>query len=118
MREWEEWEGTGEGMQEDDTEITIMPCLSWLKIRKSGSLQALPDFLWKISTLHRLTIKRCTILERRFGKGGSEFPKISHIPNMKIGYETIREDGVWKPPLSTESDIVALTNFFNQILSS
>ncbi|XP_062008545.1 putative disease resistance protein RGA4 [Rosa rugosa] len=92
---WEEWEGV------DSQNIRIMPCLSSLEVRKCEKLKALPEFLWK-TPLKSLTIVDSPILHsvyyggnhRQWTTYGAEpapinegFNKISHIPNIKIGYE-------------------------------
>ncbi|BBN68920.1 NB-ARC domain-containing disease resistance protein [Prunus dulcis] len=46
MSNWEEWEGVEEWTKED-SEITIMPCLSELRIGGCELLKALPDFIFK-----------------------------------------------------------------------
>ncbi|KAM1697946.1 hypothetical protein ACFX2K_029472 [Malus domestica] len=79
---WEEWEGVG-GWKKEESEITIMPCLSYLEIYFCPHLKTLPDFLCKVP-LQNLIVNRCSrILEKRCEEGsGEEWPKISHIPNI------------------------------------
>ncbi|TQD78501.1 hypothetical protein C1H46_035930 [Malus baccata] len=92
MWEWEEWKGVEE-WKEEDSHITIMPCLSSLQILHCYRLKTLPDFLRK-TPLQTLDILRCGSLARGCRKGrGKEWPKISHIPNIKI-----------YPPLDSDSD--------------
>ncbi|ONI35602.1 hypothetical protein PRUPE_1G545200 [Prunus persica] len=75
MEEWEEWEGVEEWTKED-SEITIMPCLSELRIVSCELLKALPDFLFK-TPLQTLDISSSWRL--------SEWAKISaEIPNISI----------------------------------
>ncbi|KAM1875190.1 hypothetical protein EV1_042320 [Malus domestica] len=66
----EEWEVGVEGWNKEDSEISIMPCLSSLEIRFCKGIKTLPDFLWK------------TPLQEQ--GSGEERPKISQIPNIKI----------------------------------
>ncbi|XP_062008539.1 putative disease resistance protein RGA4 isoform X1 [Rosa rugosa] len=96
--QWEEWEGV------DSQNIRIMPCLSSLEVRGCEKLKALPEFLWK-TPLKSLTIVDSPILRSVYYGGnnirwttyGEEpaptnegFNKISHIPNITIGYERDR----------------------------
>ncbi|XP_068311654.1 putative disease resistance protein RGA3 [Pyrus communis] len=78
----EEWEGV-EGWKKEESEITIMPCLSYLEIYFCRNLKTLPDFLCKVP-LQNLIVNRCSsILEKLREEGsGEEWPKISHIPNI------------------------------------
>ncbi|KAM5574885.1 hypothetical protein ABKV19_014037 [Rosa sericea] len=77
MYEWEEWAFL--------SEITIMPRLSFLQIVHCPKLKALPDFLYKITALRTLEIKRSPILEGEYEKDvGKEWHNISHIPNLTI----------------------------------
>ncbi|XP_050141348.1 putative disease resistance protein RGA3 isoform X7 [Malus sylvestris] len=82
MDNWEEWEGV-EGWKKEESEITIMPCLSYLEIYFCPDLKTLPDFLCKVP-LQNLIVNRCSrILEKRCEQGsGEEWPKISHISNI------------------------------------
>nr|XP_028962705.1 putative disease resistance protein RGA3 [Malus domestica] len=83
MEAWEEWKGVAE-WKEEDSHITIMPCLSSLKFENCESLKTLPDFLRK-TPLQTLVINHSGNLARGCQKGrGKEWPKISHIPNIKI----------------------------------
>ncbi|XP_021813077.1 disease resistance protein RGA2-like [Prunus avium] len=77
-----EWEGVEEWTKED-SEITIMPCLSELTIRHCPLLKALPDFLFK-TPLQTLEILYSRRLSERYQKGNGEWAKISHIPNIRI----------------------------------
>ncbi|CAN6722081.1 unnamed protein product [Malus baccata var. baccata] len=80
----EEWEVGVEGWNKEDSEISIMPCLSSLKIHYSKGIKTLPDFLWK-TPLQELIIEGCPSLSERYKQdSGEERPKISHIPNIKI----------------------------------
>ncbi|XP_062023862.1 putative disease resistance protein RGA3 [Rosa rugosa] len=84
MPEWEEWEGVEEGWKEDSN-ISIMPCLSSLQIDSCDQLKTLPDFLRKTSLLQNLTISGCRTLAENCQEGsGKEWPKISHVPNIEI----------------------------------
>ncbi|KAM1118433.1 hypothetical protein ACFX11_042823 [Malus domestica] len=80
----EEWEVGVEGWNKEDSEISIMPCLSSLKISFCEGIITLPDFLWK-TPLQELIIDDCPSLSERYKQdSGEERPKISHIPNIKI----------------------------------
>ncbi|XP_040361433.1 putative disease resistance protein RGA3 isoform X2 [Rosa chinensis] len=83
--ELEEWNGM-EGWKEEDSDITIMPCLSSLRIMDCSNLRLLPDFLQR-SQLQSLEIIGSWILARCCEEGrGREWPKISHIRNIKVEY--------------------------------
>ncbi|KAM1118439.1 hypothetical protein ACFX11_042828 [Malus domestica] len=80
----EEWEVGVEGWNKEDSEISIMPCLSSLEIRFCKGIKTLPDFLWK-TPLQELIIEDCPSLSECYKQGsGEERPKISQIPNIKI----------------------------------
>ncbi|XP_068313516.1 putative disease resistance protein RGA3 [Pyrus communis] len=84
MSALEEWEVGVEGWNKEDSEISIMPCLSSLEICSCKGIKTLPDFLCK-SKLQDLFIFDCPSLSERCKHGsGEEWPKISHIPNIKI----------------------------------
>uniref|UniRef100_A0A2N9H525 NB-ARC domain-containing protein n=1 Tax=Fagus sylvatica TaxID=28930 RepID=A0A2N9H525_FAGSY len=90
----EEWIGF-EGMrEEEDNGITIiMPRLQQLQIELL-ELKSLPDFL-RTTPLKELEIDECPILSKRYERGiGEEWPKISHIPNIKIDGEYVQRDGL------------------------
>ncbi|CAN6582730.1 unnamed protein product [Malus baccata var. baccata] len=79
-----EWEVGVEGWTKEASEISIMPCLSSLEISLCPLLKTLPNFLCK-TPLQDLIIKDCLRLFKRCKQGsGEEWPKISHIPNIKI----------------------------------
>ncbi|XP_050159594.1 putative disease resistance protein RGA3 [Malus sylvestris] len=105
MEAWEEWKGVEE-WKEEDSHITIMPCLSSLDIIDCSQLTTLPDFLRK-TPLQILHIIHCGNLARGCQKGrGKEWPKISHIPNIYIDFERIveAEDAVELPERPSTSD--------------
>ncbi|KAL9451700.1 hypothetical protein AB3S75_013301 [Citrus x aurantiifolia] len=84
MFELEEWDygitRTG------NTFINIMPRLSYLEIYLCRKLKALPDHIHQTTTLKKLRIEGCDLLEERYRKGeGEDWPKISHIPNLHFG---------------------------------
>ncbi|XP_017180012.3 putative disease resistance protein RGA3 [Malus domestica] len=93
MGNWEEWEGV-EGGKKEESEITIMPCLSYLEIDACFSLRTLPDFLCKVP-LQNLIVNRCSnILEKRCERGsGEEWPGISHIPNIQ--WRSVGASAAW-----------------------
>ncbi|XP_061998365.1 putative disease resistance protein RGA3 isoform X2 [Rosa rugosa] len=77
-----EWEGVG------DCSWEIMPRLSSLGVYECPSLKALPDFLWRtpLRKLHIRDIASDAILPNVYQReGGEEWPKISHIPEIRIG---------------------------------
>ncbi|XP_070682819.1 probable disease resistance protein RF9 [Malus domestica] len=105
MDAWEEWKGVEE-WKEEDSHITIMPCLSFLEFWNCSQLKTLPDFLRK-TPLQTLVIRRCGNLARGCQKGrGKEWPKISHIPNIRIDGKRIveAEDAVELPERPSTSD--------------
>nr|XP_028962326.1 disease resistance protein RGA2 [Malus domestica] len=84
MAALEEWEVGVEGWNKEDSEISIMPCLSSLQISDCDYIKTLPDFLCK-TPLQDLIIEACPRLSERCEQSsGEEWPKISHIPNIKI----------------------------------
>ncbi|CAN6582746.1 unnamed protein product [Malus baccata var. baccata] len=84
MSTLEEWEVGVEGWNKEDSEISILPCLSSLEISDCKGIKTLPDFLWK-TPLQELIIEGCPSLSERYKQdSGEERPKISHIPNIKI----------------------------------
>ncbi|KAM2913770.1 hypothetical protein COP2_044386 [Malus domestica] len=107
MWAWEEWKGVEE-WKEEDSHITIMPCLSSLQIYSCPQLKTLPDFLRK-TPLQRLHIFHSGYLARGCQKDrGKEWPKISHIPNIRIYGKRIveAEDAVELPERPSTSGIV------------
>ncbi|CAN6559353.1 unnamed protein product [Malus baccata var. baccata] len=88
MLNWEGWEGV-EGWKKEESEITIMPCLSYLEINCCPDLKTLPDFLCKVP-LQNLIFNTCSSIFEKCCKQGSgdEWPKISHIPNIHFLSET------------------------------
>ncbi|CAB4297911.1 unnamed protein product [Prunus armeniaca] len=83
MPNWEEWEGVEEWTKED-SEITIMPCLSKLEMEWCPLLQALPDFVFK-TPLQTLRIGGSERLLERYQEGNGEWAKISATnPNIRI----------------------------------
>ncbi|KDO37407.1 hypothetical protein CISIN_1g011015mg [Citrus sinensis] len=81
MKELEEWDfGTA-----IKGEIIIMPRLSSLSIDGCPKLKALPDHLLQKTTLQKLWIWGCPILEERCRKEtGEDWPLIRHIPKISI----------------------------------
>ncbi|TQD86982.1 hypothetical protein C1H46_027496 [Malus baccata] len=105
--EWEEWKGVEE-WKEEDSHITIMPCLSSLQLDECPRLKTLPDFFRK-TPLQTLDIRACGNLTKGCQKGrGKEWPKISHIRNIYIDRKRIVEveDAVELPERPSTSGIV------------
>ncbi|KAK9228749.1 hypothetical protein WN944_021705 [Citrus x changshan-huyou] len=80
MRNWEEW---------DDCEITggktIMPSLRYLSIEYCDDLKALPDYILGSTSLYKLDIYESHHLNNRYNnETGPDWPKISHIPNIRF----------------------------------
>ncbi|KAI5337435.1 hypothetical protein L3X38_016706 [Prunus dulcis] len=103
MLMWEEWEGMTGWSEEEDSQktITIMPCLSSLLIHDCRVLRTLPNFL-RNTPLKELVIEVGVIfiflapVAQGCRKGRGEWPKISHIPNIKVGKEFVQNDGVYE----------------------
>ncbi|XP_008219361.2 PREDICTED: putative disease resistance protein RGA1 [Prunus mume] len=93
MEEWEEWEG----VEEEDSKITIMPSLLKLEIGYCERLKALPNFLGK-APLRELRIdgEDCPILAQWFEtRCGMEWLKnASQVQNIKIQGKFVKKDGV------------------------
>ena len=66
-----------------------MPRLRSLTIEICAKLKSLPG----TTPLKELLIYYCPLLHERCEKGtGEDWPKISHIPNMKIDYKYVQRD--------------------------
>ncbi|KAL6297113.1 hypothetical protein ACE6H2_005255 [Prunus campanulata] len=84
MEQWEEWEG----VEEEDSKITIMPSLLKLEIESCHRLKALPNFLWK-TPLRELDISGCSWnLEMEWVN------KASQVLNIEINGKFVKKDGV------------------------
>ena len=98
LEEWEEWDGIGGTMREEEAQesgvtITIMPRLQNLQFWKCPMLKSLPDFL-PTTPSNNLEIWSSPILsECCRTEIGDQWPKISHIPNIKIDDTYVRRDG-------------------------
>ncbi|CAB4297756.1 unnamed protein product [Prunus armeniaca] len=93
MEEWEEWEG----VEEEDSKITIMPSLLKLEIGYCERLKALPNFLWKTPLRELIIVGRdCPILAQWFEtRCGMEWLKnASQVQNIKIQGKFVKKDGV------------------------
>ncbi|WOG99105.1 hypothetical protein DCAR_0518453 [Daucus carota subsp. sativus] len=85
MRNLEEWNMSSAKSEGDESNMQVMPLLRHLKISECDKLQALPETLLHLSTsVRRLSIKNCTILQQRYRRGGDERKKISHIRKIKL----------------------------------
>ncbi|CAB4267249.1 unnamed protein product [Prunus armeniaca] len=91
MVQWEEWEG----VEEEDSKITIMPSLLKLEIIDCIKLKALPNFLWK-TPLRELIIVGGDGLAQWFEtRCGMEWLKnASQVQNIKIQRKFVKKDGV------------------------
>ncbi|XP_024040912.1 disease resistance protein RGA2-like [Citrus clementina] len=68
----------------EDHRTTAIPRLSSLEISCCPKLKVLPDYLLRTTTLQKLTIWGCPLLENRYREGkGEDWHKISHIPHIK-----------------------------------
>ncbi|KAL4625958.1 hypothetical protein ACB092_05G061500 [Castanea dentata] len=105
MAEWEEWDGIGGTMREEEAQesgvtITIMPRLQKLEIWTCPKLKSLPDFL-PTTPLKKLQILDSPILSKCCkAEIGDQWPKISHIPNIQIDFRYVRRDGRPKQKLN------------------
>ncbi|KAI5337436.1 hypothetical protein L3X38_016707 [Prunus dulcis] len=103
MPMWEEWEGMTGWSEEEDSQktITIIPCISSLLIIDCRVLKTLPNFL-RNTPLKELVIEGSVVFNflapvaQGCRKGRGEWPKISHIPNIKVGKEFVQKDGVYQ----------------------
>uniref|UniRef100_A0A7N2LL66 R13L1/DRL21-like LRR repeat region domain-containing protein n=1 Tax=Quercus lobata TaxID=97700 RepID=A0A7N2LL66_QUELO len=104
LRNWEEWIGMG-GIGEEEEEndngivtipiiIKIMPRLQSLKIFYCYNLKLLPDYLCTAPLLKELEIFGSLLLEESYKTGtGENWPRISHIPNIILGWVYVQIDG-------------------------
>lgn len=91
LGKWKVWEGSVRSTEEDIS-CRIMPCLLSLKINSCFCLDVLPNFLKK-TPLQNLTITNSKVLQDHYIVGtGKKWDKISHIPDIKINFESIRRD--------------------------
>ncbi|CAB4303372.1 unnamed protein product [Prunus armeniaca] len=94
---WEEWEGmTGWSEEEEDSQktITIMPRLSSLRMIDCLSLKTLPNFLRNTPVKELVIDAYCLAQGCRKVRG--VWPKISHIPNIKVGKEFVQKEGIYQ----------------------
>ncbi|XP_016652151.1 PREDICTED: putative disease resistance protein RGA3 [Prunus mume] len=99
MPMWEEWEGMTGWSEEEDSHktITIMPSLSSLQITDCRVLKTLPNFLRNTPLKELVIDEECSpALAQGCRKGRGEWPKISHIPNIEVGFEFVQKDGVYQ----------------------
>ena len=89
---WEEWNGIG-GKEDCIRRFTIMPRLQHLAIWVCPKLKLLPNY-FHTAPLQNLKIFYSPFLKERCKRGtGEEWPKISHIPNIKIQFNCVQIDG-------------------------
>ncbi|XP_021806445.1 putative disease resistance protein At3g14460 [Prunus avium] len=98
LPKWKEWEGMTGWSEEEDSHktITIMPCLSSLRIGYCGLLKTLPNFLQNTPLKELVIGFSCQILAQGCRKGRGEWPKISHITNIKVDKEFVQKDRVYQ----------------------
>ncbi|XP_030965179.1 putative disease resistance protein RGA3 [Quercus lobata] len=85
LSNWEEWIVTNP---------IIMPRLQSFKILGCEKLKSLPDDLFTASSLKELEIVGSPLLEERYRRGtGENWPKISHISNIRLGRKYLQIDG-------------------------
>ncbi|KAG5227353.1 disease resistance protein [Salix suchowensis] len=79
------------GLTSLPNQICYLTSLSFLFIWDCPDLVSLPDGLQSLSNLSRLIIHECPELEKRCKKEeGEDWPKISHIPKIKLNDEVIQ----------------------------
>ncbi|KAF9660614.1 hypothetical protein SADUNF_SadunfUnG0007700 [Salix dunnii] len=103
MREWEEWEG--EGRRNEDK--TIMPSLLSLRILGCPKLKALPDYIFQSTTLEKLRIYQCPILEEQLKEGGKGWPNTSHTPDITF---KLKRNNMGKNANKMDGDLVHAFN--------
>ncbi|XP_065872896.1 putative disease resistance protein RGA3 isoform X2 [Euphorbia lathyris] len=68
--------------------------LQRLQIYQCGSLASIPEWMGNLVMLQDLTINYCPQLSERCKNNMAEdWPKISHIPNITIGFQSIQRNG-------------------------
>ncbi|XP_031255735.1 putative disease resistance protein At3g14460 [Pistacia vera] len=83
MWEWEEWDY--EITKNDEKDITIMPCLRFLHMICCPQLKGIPNSLLQSSTLEKLELYECPILQQRCEKErGDYWAQISRIRHIEI----------------------------------
>ena len=93
--------GTGEEEKENDNGIVttpiiikIMPRLQSLKIFYCYNLKLLSDYLCTAPLLKELEIFGSLLLEESYKTGtGENWPRISHIPSIILGWVYVQIDG-------------------------
>ncbi|KAG5227325.1 disease resistance protein [Salix suchowensis] len=79
------------GLASLPNQIGYLKSLSCLEIQDCPNLVSLPDGLQSLSNLSQLTINNCPELAKRCKKEkGEDWPKISHIPDIKINKKPIQ----------------------------
>ncbi|KAH7547524.1 hypothetical protein FEM48_Zijuj01G0319000 [Ziziphus jujuba var. spinosa] len=69
--------------------LTTMPCLHSLEIVDCLGLEELPDFIQRIP-LQKLTIRECGFLSHARQRRGTQWFKISHVPNIRIDSKGVK----------------------------
>ncbi|CAB4267259.1 unnamed protein product [Prunus armeniaca] len=91
MVQWEEWEG----VEEEDSKITIMPSLLKLEIINCIKLKALPNFLWKTPLRELIIFGEDCLAEWFETRCGMEWLKnASQVQNIEIQGKFVKKDGV------------------------
>ncbi|KAJ4847528.1 hypothetical protein Tsubulata_003952 [Turnera subulata] len=70
------------GLSSLPDEMGSLTSLSRLELRWCPKLKSLPEGLQNLMELKELTIQKCPHLERSCKKGGRDWKKIAHIPNI------------------------------------
>lgn len=85
MRNLQEWNFTSAGCEVDESNMRIMPVLRHFKVSECDKLETLPETLLQTTTaVKRLSIRKCTILQQKYRRGGDERRRISHIRKIKV----------------------------------
>ncbi|XP_073133786.1 disease resistance protein RGA2-like [Henckelia pumila] len=83
MENWEEWDFLNGGSFDENAKV--MPCLKFLKLAQCGKLKTLPQhLLLNTTSLSKLSINKCAMLQEQFQRTGEKRSTISSIPIIRI----------------------------------